>query len=169
VSVARNRFRQVRGQRRLTQWIDTGAANDTGYVSIAINTLAFFSLVSFTEKATLARVRGIVLIVPEVTASAQLLFGAYGLIVVKTTAAGVGVTALPDPLSDPQEDWYAHGFYGAGTRTAVTDGVKWQMTFPWDSKAMRKVGPDESSVLMISNGGSAARVASMTRELVMLS
>ena len=144
-------------------------ANDVGYTAVAANTLAFFSQLDFVEKATLVRVHGIVTVVPDTVSAAREIWGAVGMIVVKTAAASIGVTALPDPLADPQEDWYAFSFFSSATATAITDGVAWEHVQMLESKAMRKVGPDESSVIMVANGGAAASAINvMTRELVKL-
>jgi len=60
-------------------------------------------------------------------------------------AFGVGITALPGPLSDPQEDWLWHS-HAASNRlvTAETDNLGNNViNMIIDSKAMRRLQPND--------------------------
>ncbi len=100
--------------------------------------------------------------------------GDYGAIVVTDTAAALGITALPDPSSttgDPDADWFVHqpatcsfvfvsgtGFDGDETRQYVID-----------SKAMRKVGPnDDIASLFSETGAFGASITTRGRRLIQL-
>ena len=71
--------------------------------------------------------------------------GAYGEIVVKEIATGIGVTAVPGPLTDPDADWYIYQGMTARLRFVTAAGFESNSGAHWeiDSKAMRKVGPTD--------------------------
>ena len=84
----------------------------------------------------------------------------FGQMVVTDTAAAIGVTAVPDPSGisgDPEADWFlwqalSFSFFidinGAdGIGVDGSNGVRYSV----DSKAMRKVGPDDNVVSVIAN------------------
>jgi len=94
--------------------------------------------------------------------------GAFGFIVVNDTASALGVTAVPDPVSDANGNWF------------VWEGLVYDMVFSAggfalpqqsidvDSKAMRKVGADEDVAVVIVNSSAShgARFAAEGRMLV---
>ncbi len=71
--------------------------------------------------------------------------GGFSMIVVKETAAAVGVSALPGPLAEIDADHFVY----QGMTTAVLSATSVGVTAPVgtrymiDSKAMRKVGPQD--------------------------
>ncbi len=75
---------------------------------------------------------------------------AYGLIVASENALGVGVTAVPTPFTDAEDDWYVHG-YATMTSLAeaavATDGIFHRITV--DSKGMRKLKPTEGVAFVV--------------------
>ena len=85
------------------------------------------------------------------------LIASYGQIVVTDTASGIGVTAVPDPsgiAGDPEADWFVwqamfNSFFidVNGTDGIGVDGNN-GVSYTIDSKAMRKVGPDDDIVTM---------------------
>ena len=82
-------------------------------------------------------------------------FGDYGRIVVTDTAAAIGVTAVPDPGSisgDPEADWFVHQpcYIKVNSQNAGFFGVNACWRYVVDSKAMRKVGPDDNVVAMFA-------------------
>ena len=102
-------------------------------------------------------------------------FGSYGRIVVTETAAGVGVTAIPDPSStggDPDADWFVHQtcwnqifVIGAISAAVVSSPANWTV----DSKAMRKVGPDDDIVSMYTDdSGVGSFLTTQGRMLIQL-
>ena len=105
------------------------------------------------------------------------LIASLGIIVVTETAAAIGVTAVPDPSGisgDPDSDWFlwtalANSFFidingtdGIGVSTLLN-------RYTLDSKAMRKVGPEDTEVIMLSNDTAVgASVTTQGRQLVQL-
>ncbi len=102
----------------------------------------------------------------------------YGSIVVTDTASAIGVTAVPDPSGisgDPDADWYlwqglsntffidVNGTDGIGVDGDL--GAKWEI----DSKAMRKVGPDDDIVDMASSDNALGfTLTTIGRQLIQL-
>ena len=89
--------------------------------------------------------------------------GSYGKIIVTDSAAAAGATAIPDPSTDPEADWFV--YQGFNTTMIVgpngyNEGIfpdavaRWQV----DSKAMRKVGPDDNVVSMVTNISAAGLI-----------
>ena len=158
----------VQSRKRKTLWIDSGAPNDTGYRTIAANTVIFDSqLATIPEPVTIVRTHGVSQVSPTSVTAERAMWGAIGMIVVKESAAAIGITALPDPLADPQEDWYFYSFFNSSTQTAITDGVAWEYTNVQDSKAMRKLELAETSVVIIANGsGTSIDINFMFRQLL---
>jgi len=74
----------------------------------------------------------------------------YGEIVVTEAAAGVGITALPDPSGisgDADADWYVWQAAQVTFQHKSSVGTLLPMVeYVIDSKAMRKVGPDDQVV-----------------------
>ena len=97
-----------------------------------------------------------------------------GMIVVTDAASAVGVTAIPDPdviAGNPEADWFVHGNMRGSFAflSAVGFDESAQTELRIDSKAMRKVGPDDDVVLMateIFNHG--AILTTMGRRLIQL-
>ena len=68
----------------------------------------------------------------------------------------VGVTAIPDPLSDLDAEWVWHGFLLLMSQSIVaTRDQTHSVRLTVDSKAMRKVKASQSLVIAIRNNASA--------------
>ena len=129
------------------QWLLLGGLNAD--VSSSVTFVGSGSL-NFTVPATILRIRG------EVDVSflaAGLAAGddsevGYGLAVVSSDAAALGATALPDPFGDAEFPWL---WWSTAQLFAPSADLGNGMTFRRlmiDTKAMRKVKPLESLVLI---------------------
>ena len=153
--MARRRSRFVRPAPKTVMWIGAGVGTTTIVASSVqlIGQLAAGALL--LRPFTILRTRQQILYTSDQAAVTQKTQGDYGRIVVTDTASAIGATAIPDPSSidgDPEADWYVHqpcmvqfdflssvGFHpNAGVQYTI------------DSKAMRKVGPDDDVVSMFS-------------------
>jgi len=78
--------------------------------------------------------------------------GQYGQIVVTDSASAIGVTAVPSPSANPEADWFVH--QAMSVRFDFVSGVGFDGNagrgYSVDSKAMRKVGPDDDIVAMFT-------------------
>ena len=112
------------------------------------------------------------------TGAIETFYGAYGSTVVTDTASSIGVTAVPDPsgvTGDPEADWFlwtplSFAFFIDinGTDGVAVDGdiMKHYIV---DSKAMRKVGPDDDVVSVVSNDSAVGcEMNTMGRRLIQL-
>ena len=140
------RFRQRSGvSRRLGSW-ELGPSGQVAGVVTSSNNVFSVSGQASQDKLTLVRTRG-ELIVAISTAGGAALEGfewAFGMCVVNENAGGVGVTAIPDPITDIGWD----GWFVYETGTVLTMGSTREglgilgaefTRIPIDSKAMRKL------------------------------
>jgi len=127
------------------------------------------------QTSTIVRIRGLLHVM--ITAASGIdegYLGAAGIALVNTDAFGVGITAIPGPLTDAHWDnWMWHSFFDVRSITAtIGDGVNSQSVSQRliiDSKAMRKWDPAETLVLMVEgveSGTSILRVNGDSRILV---
>jgi hypothetical protein len=146
-------------------------------ITIATNSEQLLAVYSATILAlrpfTILRTRLAINIRSDQSSGAEGFTGAYGEIVVKETATGIGVTALPGTLADPDSDWYV--YQGMSAPTELTPSTpasfSWSPGFNYiiDSKAMRKVGPtDDIAVLFESRSQGGALINVEGRQLIQL-
>ena len=123
---------------------------------VTIGATAKVLLGSFTADlpTTVRRTRGLVSFRTDQTAGSELPFGAFGMCVVSDDAFAAGAASIPGPFTDAFSDlWFVHEFFIAPTRYATVAGQdNSAMIVSIDSKAMRKVGEDETVAVMIENG-----------------
>ena len=149
----RTRSRFVRPQPRTKIWIGSGVGQTTlvGSTKALISTLSAGALL--LRPFTILRTRQEVFFASDQDTAIESPFGDYGKIVVTDTAAAIGVTAVPDPSSsagDPDADWFVHLPMSDKVNSANAEkfGVAAGHHYQIDSKAMRKVGPDDNIVSM---------------------
>jgi len=105
------------------------------------------------------RTRGLISITSDQSSIFEQQVGAFGGIVITDTALGQGITAIPSPVTDRNDDgWFVWlsfaqigGNSSGGTIGAV--GVASPQVYEFDSKAMRKVEEGYSVVFVAENGG----------------
>ncbi len=159
------RFRQrpgVRGRsvRAGTSW---GRIVQTAQFTIATSTKVIpvtFLLDNQGISETVRRTRGMVFVTSDQPSASEAIFGAYGLIVVTDAAAAIGVTAVPGPVTEANDDgWFVwQPFMTKGADTIAS----YQPAFEFDSKAMRKVDTGFQIVMVIENAsGTNALVAAV--------
>ncbi len=152
---------------RLTQW--SGPA-DQGYIVVGGGASVLLSSLSPEAPLTVIRTRGWCSFKPTDPSVNGEFRGAYGLMVVSNEALGIGVTAIPGPWDDPDGDWMVWRSF-AGTWDVTTDVGRalTAVSFEIDSKAMRKVGPNESIVTLVeSQGGGSFGFFTGVRKLLKL-
>jgi len=101
--------------------------------------------------ATIVRTRGELMLTTTTAQPGAHIRGAFGMIVASSDAATVGVTALPGPLSDIENDWFVwqpvNLFHQSATENEASRGQNFR--YPFDSRGMRKVKAGEVLVLMM--------------------
>ena len=95
---------------------------------------------SVEDGITSVRLRGFFeAILTTVTGANDGYVGAIGVCIVSENAFGVGITAVPVPITDMAWDgWLYHRFFSLHGAGAVGDGAGVFTRFEVDSKAMRK-------------------------------
>ena len=155
-------------------WIGAGVGDTviSAATKSLISTLSAGALL--LRPFTILRTRMLIYWVSDQQTGTEQSFGTYARLVVTDTAAALGVTAIPDLsvlAGDPEASWHvvqtvAQRFV-FGTAVAFQAQAGWQYTV--DSKAMRKVGPDDNVVAMFSEDGtSGGRLITQGRQLIQL-
>jgi len=157
-----------RGKQRLTSWF--GPA-DQGFITVASGAKVLVANLPFEESLTLVRTRGVVAIkVQSYTADVSPV-GAIGMGIVSQEAFAAGVASVPDPISNPDwGGWFVWRTFAMHFENISQVGVllgSW--SFEVDSKAMRKISPNEVLVIVAASQSGAFSIYDGTRHLVKLS
>ncbi len=165
----RRHFGHVGSHKRLTQWIGPAAQ---GYIAVASTGATLISSSSFSEAATVVRTRGVVSVQPG-SFSADLNFiGGFGVAIVSQDALGIGITAVPKPLTDSSWGGWLVWRTFAGhldVQSAVGFDVQSMVNFEVDSKSMRKFSPNEAMIMVAESETGAFDIYDGTRSLIKLS
>ena len=153
----------ARGERRKTEWFALSAP--TGVSTLAASSKAIVTSLTTVEKAklpfTVIRTIGLLTVLSDQIILREVPSGALGATVVTDRARTVGITALPDPVTESEADfWFLFEPWSCimqvdGT-PIVTTSSPWIKVF--DSKAQRKVEEGEDVVFIIANADSASGV-----------
>ena len=164
--------------RRKTVW-DGGPLEVDGSVTSSVARLWSTAVVLATaENITIVRIRGIIhLVVQTASANGAGFRGAIGIGIFPTAAVTAGVASLNIPNSDPDwGGWMWHQFFDVRSITAtIADGVNagvLHQRIEIDSKAMRKMGPQQSLVgitEVVESDTASMEIQAQTRVLVKLS
>ena len=171
-SAIRRNFSGPRGARRATEWTGTLEAAVT-FSGVAAGVKSILLTADQLAPSTIVRTRGIVTVKSDQFAATEDQIGALGVGVVTTTAAGIGATAVPGPMSDESSDiFYVFEMFGNTFRLGSQVGFDPMngITREIDSKAMRKVDNEETLVVVWENGtnGNATSVLVNLRTLFKL-
>ncbi len=140
---------------RLNKWF---------FISVPVTTIAAnaLSLVASLNAEglddvpfTIVRTRGIFTIWSDQTAAAEAPRGIMSMIVVQNTAILIGSSAIPDPLNEPDADFFVYQPLQVQPLGQVGDGSTFaevsQTQYTIDSKAMRKVDTQQDVAIMVRN------------------
>ena len=157
---SRSRF-QTRTARRRVSWT-SGPIGGTGALSASGSTLFPTAQQAALDDLTIVRLHGsLLLLIDSVAALGDGFSWSFGICVVSENAAGIGVTAVPEPLTDVAWDgWFVHeqgDLKGVTTTTMDNLGGKIERR-SIDSKAMRKLHNTDVviAVLQVVETGDAA-------------
>ncbi len=122
---------------------------------------------------TVVRVRGEVSVMPTVTNTGVKIGFAYGLAVVSDEAFAAGAASIPGPFRDAAwGGWFVWGAgrfeWVVGTNVGILgQSANWSREV--DSKAMRKIGTNETIVFMVESQIGALDISMHLRLLFLLS
>ncbi len=151
---------------RLTQWV--GPA-DQEFITVATTGKTIISSIPFTEPLTVIRTRGAVVVRPN-TDTDNTFVGAIGMGIVSADAFAAGVASIPGPYDDGDwGGWFVWRTF-AFRQEAVTAASVYvsSQTMEIDSKAMRKVTPNEVLVVVGESQIGAFGIFDGTRHLIKL-
>ena len=152
----RSRGRFIRPAPRTKMWIGAGLGRST-IVGASNNLLGVLNAAALALRPfTVIRTRMMISHFTDQEAVDEGPFGSFGMIVVTDNATSVGVTALPDPgtvTGDPDADWYVHQPVWQQFVVDTASGllVSSPNSYIIDSKAMRKLGPDDDIAWMYAD------------------
>jgi len=155
--MAHRRFRSSRGsvsggRRAPTTW--SRVQTEAGSIVVPLSTkvlLSTFTLNNVGIGETVRRTIGWLYVQADVGGAVERQAGAFGLVVVSDAAALVGVTAIPGPVTDKDDDgWFVYQSFGVtNNSTAVTTSNT--PLWPFESKAMRRIQEGFSVAVMVEN------------------
>ncbi len=105
------------------------------------------------------------------TAAGETPNAAYGHIVVKETATTIGITAVPTPQTEEDADWFIYQgmICSVVSLTSVGYDGNQGVRYSIDSKAMRKVGPQDDVASVIELDAAAGALINVEgRQLIQL-
>ncbi len=126
------------------------------YTTVAANTVfvaAIFSLSNVGIGEVIRRTRGRIWIGSDQSGANEEVQGGLGMVVANDAALTVGLTALPSPLTEANDDgWFVwesfhHLMRGNAGSTSDVDGF----VFDFDSKAMRRVEEGFGIAVIVEN------------------
>ena len=171
--MARARVRTFRSRKRLsTVWVGvlivpTGVA-PSGSAVVGVLNAAALDLRPFT----ILRMRGVLFYSTDQVIADEGYGGAFGMIVVTDSAAAIGVTAVPTPLTETDASWVVwEPFFGQYYVNVGATGGKNEslQTRTFDSKSKRKVGHDDDVVVVFEADSTDGTIMAMkARMLVQL-
>ena len=166
------RGRVVHAKRRsVKQWFGT---SDQGAQTVASGAKVLIQILVPGEAMTIIRNRGILIVAPQSGATDTTSDGVYGIGVVSDVAAALGVTGIPGPFTESGwGGWMVHQFWrmqlDVTTDVGRLGGTGFQVSYDIDSKAMRKIGPNERMVEVFESRSGAVFTVAHVRTLVLTS
>ena len=132
------------------------------------NAVAGFSvgLLTAVPAATLVRTRGELVI--KVLTSGNItnqIAGAFGMIVVSENAFGAGITALPTPLVDIENDWFVYEPFALQleANNPPQDSIAAHRVVRFDSRGMRKLKDGDVLAMVIEANQTDATTGTVVR------
>ncbi len=130
----------------------TGAATVAGATKVVVAT-GTLSNAGIGE--TVRRTRGWVAVASDQVAATENAHGAFGAVVVSDAAVAIGVTAIPGPITDDDDDgWFV--WQPVASRFVFVSGVgvdgHQYNVYSFDSKAMRRVEEGFQIAFMFETG-----------------
>ena len=170
--IARRSGLVLRGgrNRRQTMWVGfdpvlTSMSASGGIISHVMNA-AFLALRPFT----IVRCRGAVMLKSDQAAAAEVQIAVLAGAVVTEQALGIGVTAVPTPITDSSSDEFFLNQPVIADGSQLTDVAIGGQYVQYDSRAMRKVSDTEELyyVVEMSTVGQGVTLISLGRMLIKL-
>ena len=149
----RRHMQHPRGPRRQTNWFASVVNTDHSTLA-ADTTLLDQVFTGFSEVNTVTRIRGLLSVATDQNAANETPFGAIGFGIVTAEAVAAGVGSIPGPYSNANWDgWLLHQYFSTIAKVGDATGFTIvSQQYELDSKAMRKLKPEDRLVVMVENG-----------------
>ena len=140
---------------------------------VAGNTAVLLATIALSNAGideTILRSLGSFVVSSDQVAAGETQLGAIGMIVVSDQAIGVGITAVPHPVTDIDDDgWLVHLPIAQKLHRGDGTGFVYAPTIDFDSKVKRVVHDGQSVALVIENSsGPGLEIAGILRVLSMV-
>ncbi len=163
------------GKKRATTWLAPAPQNVIAVASTGTAIIASFdAFANGLPRPTVVRNRGEVTVRPQAFSSDVAISGAFGIGIVSDSAFAAGAASVPSPFSDANwGGWFVWQSFSmllevstdVGRLGVTESGAHYQV----DSKAMRKIGDDETLVMVAESQSGAFNIAMHIRTLLKLS
>jgi len=158
-----------RGARRQTLWLGGSLTTTTVATGTSVLVTVLNAAALLLRPFTVIRSRGLLMWESDQSAAGERPVGAVGEIVVTDVATGVGVAAVPTPVTDDESDWFWYQTLMMTLLVAPTGTGPGQIQYAVDSKAMRKVDTGDDVAMVVQNSsGVGAILTSYIKLLVKL-
>jgi len=144
----------VRPAPKTKQWIGVNivANNIAASTNVLIGVLSAGALL--LRPFTILRSRFVIEWASDQVVASEFPSGALGFTIVSDEALAAGIASIPKPMANADSDWFVH--QGMITSFAFGSGVgfvgsTFGREYTIDSKAMRKVGPNDSLAGVVEN------------------
>ena len=120
--------------------------------------LSSFTLSNPGIDETVLRTVGLISIASDSVSASEAQIGAFGMIVVSTTALAVGITAIPSPVTDISDDgWFNFQAFANDQKLLSSVGLiaDFSKEYIFDSKAKRVVSEGQAIAVVAENAHSA--------------
>ena len=143
--------RGLRAQRAPTTWSRT-LSTDGAFVTLAASTSVIVTSLVLNNPGigeTVRRTRGWLQITSDQAAAQETQAGGFGALVVSDKALALGITAVPTPITEQDDDgWFMYlNFAQRNVDSALIQSVMYE----FDSKAMRRVPEGFSVAFVLEN------------------
>ena len=144
----------TRSKPRVSQWTATVPQTAVTVLAAATAIIDSTFVTDVNNPETLIRVRGNLMVQTDQNGASETPFGAIGMAVVSNEAVAAGVAAILTPYAEGDSDyWFMHQYWAAPIRFGTAVGFQnVGVQYVIDSKAMRKVTPDQTIILVMENG-----------------
>ncbi len=145
--------------RRKTFWV--ASADSTAVQALAAGAAILDQSLTWTDElgpSTIVRTRGSLWVGSDQAAASERPFGAMGFALVSEQARGIGITAVPQPISDESSDlFFVWQPFLAATLIATAVGFAGvaMERYDFDSKAMRKINEGDAVAVTLENASAA--------------
>ncbi len=147
------------GHKRATEWIASADVSDKTTLAAATAVLdQSFTQAQFSifGPGTIVRTRGTIWTSSDQIAASEEPFGAIGMMVVREQARAAGIASIPTPITEEFDDgFFVHGYWGGMAQQVTAASTRLWYRYDFDSKAQRKVSPDDAVVVTMENASAA--------------